>query len=110
MFVWKNELAETAKCTPLSDSVMWSRPSSRCSSLPTATLAFLALTLSTTLAVAGVRSRSASATGIRAATSGAEATTLTMAWLVRRPSRRVRKRSRPRSVCWSHTDSARARI
>ena len=45
--------------TPPSDSVMWSRPSSRCSSLPTATLAFLAFTFSTHAGRRRARARAA---------------------------------------------------
>ena len=88
---------------------MWSRPSSRCSSLPTATLDFVSLTLSTTLAVAGTRARRASATGTSVSTSAAEATTFTIASPVRCPSRTATKRSSPRSVAGSHTESPRWR-
>ncbi len=70
VFVWKNEFAEIWKSTSPRRSVIVSRPSSRCSSVPTATLAFLAFTFSTTLAVAGTRARRCSATGASAVDVG----------------------------------------
>jgi hypothetical protein len=109
VLVWKNELAEIWNVTPSRDSVMCSRPSSTCSSVPTATLALRSFTLSSTLAVAGTRAFSAWAIGTSAGTSGALVTTLTIASPVRRPSRSVTKRRSPRSACCSHTESPCAR-
>ena len=101
VLVWKKEFADTWKLSPPSDARMWSRPRSRCSSVPTATLAFFAFTLSTTLAVSGTRAASRSATGPNASTSGAVATMFTIASPVDRPSRSDTKRRSPAPESWS---------
>jgi hypothetical protein len=99
--VWKKELAETWKVRPPTPSRMWSRPPSRCSSTPTATLAFFGFTFIITLVVPGSRAARRAASGASSETAGAEVTTLVISSPVCLPSRSIRKRSRPSPVSCS---------
>src|SRR6266540_803018 len=105
VLVWKKELAETWNRSPPTDSRMWSRPPRRCSSTPTATLAFLGLTFITTLVVRGTRAASRAARGASSDTAGEDVTILTMLSPVRDPSRSMRKRRSPSPESCSHAPS-----